>query len=268
MEKEEIDPDDANEADPTVDANNADRTHAPLVQVAPQQAALTPAEAEELLAALARTYLKPYEASARSPQLSRNVEKLLATSRFLRAASDHPDNDVLYRELGKEIEKAPVSQVIDDLHKVGMLDALDNAPRALYANLPRTAIPREDLELLRRAGVEDPEAELTLMLYRARDFAAAKEIPSEVVLEAQKILKRQGDQMKNSNAAAPSPQKKRKLFNGIGKIFTGLVVGTGNALLLAGTVVAPNPATPFLAIGSGGAAVGSVLGGVGDLRGE
>jgi hypothetical protein len=250
-----------------VDANDADRTHAPLVQVAPQLTALTPGEVEELLAALARTYLKPYELATRSPELRDGVERLLATSRFLRAVSDRPDNSVLSGELGREIEMAPVSQVIDGLRDVGMLDALDNAPRALYANLPRTAIPREDLDLLRRAGVEDPEAELTLMLYRARDFAAANEIPSEVVLQAGEILKRQGGQMRNTNIDVPQP-KKRKLFNGIGKILTGLVTGAGNALLAAGTIAAPNPATAFLAIGSGAIAIGSVSQGVGDLRGE
>lgn len=167
----------------------------------------------------------------------------------------------------RELQIAPVNQVIDGLRDVGMLDALDNAPRGLYANLPRTAIPREDLDLLRRAGVEDPEAELTLMLYGARDFAAANQTPSEVVLQAAATLRIQGGQIRNLNTDVPQP-KKRKLFNGIGKILTGLVTGAGNALLAAGTIVAPNPATAYLAVGSGAIAIGSVFQGVGDLRGE
>jgi hypothetical protein len=63
-------------------------------------------------------------------------------------------------------------------------------------------------------------------------------------------------------------KKKRKIFNGIGKLLGGAVAGIGNALLVAGTLIAPNPATGYGAIVSGGIAVTSFFAGLGDLKGE
>lgn len=37
-------------------------------------------------------------------------------------------------------------------------------------------------------------------------------------------------------------KKKRKIFNGIGKILSGGILGAGNVLLGTGGIVAPNPA--------------------------
>jgi hypothetical protein len=68
---------------------------------------------------------------------------------------------------------------------------------------------------------------------------------------------------------AVEPQKKkRKIFNGIGKLLGGSAAGIGNVLLLTGSIVAPNPATLYAAIASGGIAVSTLFAGIGDLRGE
>lgn len=62
-------------------------------------------------------------------------------------------------------------------------------------------------------------------------------------------------------------RKKRKLFNGIGKILAGAIVGGGNILVATATIAAPNPLL-FGLIGSSAVAVGGILQGIGDLRGE
>jgi len=68
---------------------------------------------------------------------------------------------------------------------------------------------------------------------------------------------------------APQEQKKkRKIFNGNGKLLGGSAAGIGNVLLLTGSIIAPNPATIYAAIASGGIAVSTLFGGIGDLRGE
>jgi hypothetical protein len=116
--------------------------------------------------------------------------------------------------------------------------------------------------------VVEPEAELTLMLHSVREFGAYGDLWVEVVLqEARSPLREHGGRMADTAANVPAP-KKSKLFNGIGNIIAGLATGGANALLAAGTVVAPNPATGYLALGSAAIAVGSVFKGVGDLRGE
>ena len=232
-----------------------------------QMTTLNDREVEELLTALAKKHLRPYELASRGPDLRENVERLLSTLRFLRSVSDRPENAVLYRELGKEIEAAPARPIVNSLRDLGILDALDEAPRLLFANLRRPAIPSDDLDLFRRGGIEDPEAELTILLYRAREFALAGKIPSEVLQEAPEVLKKQGERMQMEQDD-PAPLKKRKLFNGIGNLVTGLLTGGANGLLAAGSIVAPNPATAYLAVGSATMAVGAIFKGVGDLRGE
>lgn len=72
----------------------------------------------------------------------------------------------------------------------------------------------------------------------------------------------------SANKPVEPETKKRKIFNGVGKLLAGAVTAAGNVLLATGTVVAPNPATAYAAIGSSALAIGSLLQGMGDLRGE
>jgi hypothetical protein len=121
--------------------------------------------------------------------------------------------------------------------------------------------------MLLRGGIEDPEAELTILLYTARDFALTGETASKVFEEAVEVLKSKGKYMKTNQQSA-APRRKRKLFNGVGNLLMGLATAGGNALLVAGILAAPNPATGYAAIGSAAVAVGAVFKGLVDLRGE
>lgn len=224
-------------------------------------------EVEELLRALARKHLRPQILASLGPEFRKNVEQLLSTYRFLRVVYDRPEDVELYRVLGKEIETAPARPIVESLHGLGILDALDDAPRLLFANLRRSTIPIDDLDMLLRGGIEDPEAEITLLLYSARDFAPTGKKPSETMEEAAEVLRRTGEQMKTDQDNTP-PLKKRKLLNGIGNLIMGLTMAGGNALLFTGTIAAPNPATAFLSIGSAATAIGAVFKGIGDLQGE
>ena len=89
--------------------------------------------------------------------------------------------------------------------------------------------------------------------------------PSQTVEHAVETLREAASQLQ---PAGPPPAKKRKLFNGIGKILAGAVMGAGNTLLACGPFVAPNPATAYTALGSAALAVGSMSQGIGDIRGE
>jgi hypothetical protein len=251
-----------------LDASDFEHSTATISRSEPlTRTAMTDQELEQLLTALARKHLKPRLLASVAPALRDNVERLLSTRRFLRVVADRPENPGVYQALGTEIETAPAQPVVDSLRDLGILDALDDAPRQLFANLRRTAIPNEDLSILLRGGVEDPEAELTLLLYFVRELAISGEAPSKIFEEAVRALKNEGEQLK-TNQVDVAPRNKRKMFNGIGNLLMGLATAGGNALLLAGTVVAPNPATGYAAIGSAAVAVGAVFKGLGDLRGE
>ncbi len=158
------------------------------------------------------------------------------------------------------------------MREAGVLVALDVAPDVTFAELRRNAIPDEDLRLLRDAGVDDPEAEITILIHYGRKRVGNREaIPSAIAKEARDEFKRAPERilgLSNDPSASHVEVKKKKLFNGIGKILAGAVTAAGNLLLATGTVMAPNPATAYGVIGSSALAVGSICQGIGDLRWE
>src|SRR5439155_9258769 len=191
-------------------------------------AELSDAEFEGLLPALAKKHLRPEALSSDGPMLHANVESLLSTRRLLSVVCERPEYAQLYQALGREIEAAPASHVINTLRDLGILDALEEAPQLLFTNLRRSAIPTDDLRIFRRSSIEDPEAEMALLLYHARDFASAGQSPSETLEQAAEVLRRKGEQMKTGQDMA-APLKRRKLLNGIGNLLMGLATAGGNA---------------------------------------
>ena len=106
---------------------------------------------------------------------------------------------------------------------------------------------------------------LTLAVHRAHALALSGKLPSYIAEETAQALPTALDALHQDLLPA---RKKRKILNGIGKILGGAVAGIGNAFLVTGTVAAPNPATGYAAIASGGIAVSSFFAGLGDLKGE
>ena len=92
--------------------------------------------------------------------------------------------------------------------------------------------------------------------------------PSGEEEELKRAGERLGEVASEQERSEASQRKKRKLFNGIGKILAGTIAGAGNLMLAAGTIVAPNPATAYGVIASSALAVGGICQGIGDLRGE
>jgi hypothetical protein len=177
------------------------------------------------------------------------------------------------RDLLHELMQTPIFDGFNAMEQIGILEALDDATDAVFANLRRSAIPDEDVQFLYRAGIADPELEITIAieyarrrirparLGLARELREFKDIHREAADRLEKVL---SDSSKDREAQP----KKRKILNGIGKILGGAIAGAGNVLLLCGTIVAPNPATGYGAIASSAIAVAGVFQGAGDLRGE
>jgi len=239
---------------------------------------MTDDEYREYLAALGSKYLRITALHRFGPggpwdHLNYEIERLSSTARFVTAVSDRSENSAVVKALADELRNVYVDHIIDAMEYTGVLAALDEAPDITFANLRRSVIPAEDVQLLRHAGIEDPEAEITLIIHYSRKRLGHSEArPSETVRQAQEELKRAADRVdkipSDSNLSDQPEKKKRKIFNGIGKILAGTITGAGNLLLAAGTVVAPNPATAYGVIGSSALAVGGICQGIGDLRGE
>jgi hypothetical protein len=235
---------------------------------------MTDEEYREYLSALARRHMQPIRLSGMRPdgeRLYQAIEMLSSTARFARAVSERSEDTGLVKSLEKELDHWGVKYVVDEMRQSGVLAALDEAPDITFAELRRNVIPEEDARLLRGAGVDDPEAEITLLIHYARKRLGHGEIrPSEAVERVGEEVKRATERIVFlSNQPSGSVEvKKRKIFNGIGKILAGTVTAAGNLLLATGTVIAPNPATAYGVIGSSAIAVGSICQGIGDLRGE
>jgi len=54
------------------------------------------------------------------------------------------------------------------MERIGISEALNDATDAVFANLRRSAIPDEYVQFLSRAGIANPELEITIMIEYAR----------------------------------------------------------------------------------------------------
>jgi hypothetical protein len=152
----------------------------------------------------------------------------------------------LLNQLLGQLEDSPVADVRRIMDGAGLLDALDEAPSLVFGQFRRSAIPPEDMEILRQAGFSDDEIEVLLAVAvdQAHALAGHGLPPSSVVADAEEAL-RHAIKTLSSLSMAVEPQtkkkKKRKILNGIGKLLGGSAAGIGNILLLTGSIVAPNP---------------------------
>ncbi len=244
---------------------------------------MTDEEYKRFLTALAAKHLRPRAIGDFKDieSLQYSMSNMTRVSRRVQDAREEQSHEkpryesISLEELANELRKTPLSDGFAAMYRVGIVDALDDATDAVFSNLRRSAIPDEDVQFLYRAGFADPELEITILIeYANRRISSSREsvaqelrqigdLNREAAERMDKALKQFGKEPKREEQP-----KKRKILNGIGKILGGAIAGTGNVLLLLGTIAAPNPATGYGAIASGGIALTGVLSGLGDIRGE
>lgn len=239
---------------------------------------MTDEEYRELLDALGRRHLRLGVLDRHGPMgelhhLAYDLDRLSSLSRFVKVVAERSEDRRLYKPLGDELENAYIGSVTHAMERAGVIDALDDAAAVVFQNLRRSAIPDEDQEILRRAGVEDPEAEITLIVHYTRHHVGMQDMhPSTITATAEEEAKRIGKRLQQMGESTEdefkASKKPRKLFIGIGRILAGAVTGAGNLLLGAGTIAAPNPALAYAVIGSAALAIGSMSQGIGDFRDE
>ena len=241
---------------------------------------MTDDEYREYLNALAAKYLRAsdlvWHFHGLKGELGYEIERLSSTARLARVVAERSEDPALVNTLAQALQNTYLDGVIAAMDSSGVLAALDEAPDITFGQMRRSAIPAEDVRFLRDAGVEDADAEITLLIHYSRQRFGERQaelVPSEITHRAQDELRNAGTQLQQAVLPPPdssnrSERKKRKLFNGIGKILAGTVTGAGNLLLATGTILAPNPATAYGVIASSALAVGGICQGIGDLRGE
>jgi hypothetical protein len=232
---------------------------------------MTDEEYSSFIKALARIHLGHFRvARERADDTRRAFDRVSATVRLWKLARELDAEGALLNQLLEQLEVSPVADVRRIMDGAGLLDALDEAPSLVFGQFRRSAIPPEDMEILRQAGFSDDEIEVLLAVAvdQAHALAGLGLPPSSVVADAEEALRHAIKTLSSLSMAVEPQKKKRKLFNGIGKLLGGSAAGIGNILLLTGSIVAPNPASLYAAIASGGIAVSTFFAGIGDLRGE
>lgn len=248
---------------------------------------MTDSEYREFLTALVRRHFRAWRTHRYGPgggeaELSHLIETLSYVARLSRVVADRSHNlknnqKLLCKVLADDLRKVSyMGSLFGVMRHTGLLDALDEQPRLVFKNLRRSAIPDEDAQLLGRCGVENPEAEITILIAYCRseldpDRCRLADV-EEGAMSALKDVASQLESFASDEAVGQSTSTtsgpKTKLFNGVGRILTGAVTGAGNLLLATGSVVAPNPAIAYGVLGSTALAIGSIFQGIGDIRGE
>jgi hypothetical protein len=234
---------------------------------------MTDEEYREFLDAIYQRYVRAWRSIHHPEGLSHlhyKIERLASMSRFARAIAERADHVELYAALGSEIKYSYLSHTLDES---GILDALDAHAEEVFAGLRRSAIPDVDLEYLRLAGFDKPDAEVVLIIRYARSrLASSERSPKQIVSQANEELERLGEALESSaksdNLKEEGRKKPPKVFNGISKILAGGVTAAGNMLLGLGALGRPGPAAGHAVIASCALAVAAIGQGIGDLRGE
>lgn len=188
-------------------------------------------------------------------------------------------NDPIYQSLHQETETNPneMRQLNDILEEIGVHELLGDLADSPDVNVV-SELPLDPYEarLLKSAGHPKPEtAVLKFLHFAAKDLAvlaSARKVLEEaetVSLTAHSsitdIINQQQVPPIEVETETKQP-KRRKLFSGLGKLFSGLVLLSGNAIVIPAVTLGSLMALPVLGSLAGGiAAVGE---GIGQLRGE
>lgn len=238
---------------------------------------MTDEEYFQLLNALAAKYLAakghrrdPHYLWHENERLRADLESASEAARLLKVVQDRPDDTYLLNALRERLTKtSPIERAKTALEETGLLESLEEAGSVVFKQLRRRSIPLEDTRFLRDAGYTDDEIEILFALAIDKAHHLSGEGLAASLSEAAHSLEKSLERLERlPRPESVVPPKKRKLFNGLGKILGGSIAGIGNALMATGTILAPNPATAAGSIASAAVAIPAILAGVGDLRGE
>lgn len=196
---------------------------------------MTDQEYKDFLTALARKHL------ARAPHifygeggrysLEEYLTRLCSVAQFAKVVSERSENSVLVKELANELRSLKFRRVAEAMDAAGVLEALDEFPEVTFWHLQRSAIPDEDVNFMQRAGVDDPEVEITLAIHYARNRITKPDAaPSTIVRQAEEALLRAADRLETEETGNllrgpnPDPEKKKKKSSSMESERSSLVV--------------------------------------------
>lgn len=243
-------------------------------------------ETQELLEALGRKELNLDFSEEDIRELKQAMREISSTARLAHTIADRPRRTDLYEALADELDALSESPAFDVMERAGLTDLLDENFGVIVTQLSPNDIPPEDHDFLRTCGMTTPKDEVTITITRLRmgawpstDGGRRRAPAAELMQVSRHAVRasaselRQGGEVvmpsqSSQNHLSSLPKKPKKYFNGIGKILSGVVAGTGNVLIGAGAIPATAGTAAAAVFASGALSLGLVMQGIGDLRGE
>lgn len=228
---------------------------------------MTDEEYVDLLKAAADEYIRLSEferLKISQRPLNHAVDRLSSTARFARVVGDRTENAELCNMLANELSDRcqDYDDVVDAVETTGILDALRLGDGIIIRELRPGALPADEMEHLRRSGVENPESLIKLIAAIARSSYSNSKTPETIFKEGRNKI---GFAINSLPVPSPNsgPQRNRKICSGISRILGGAVLAGAN---IWGAVATGGAAAA--ALGSVGASVVFIGEGIGNLRGE
>ena len=211
-----------------------------------------------------------------------NTARLL---RFIEQECDNPDE--IYRTFTRERVARAIGDVSDSMRFAdrvmrdgGYYDALDAFGPEIIAGLRPKHLPKYDDDILRDCGSPDPAAERRGLVNLARRrLEREAKWTNETTIAVR--LNHSVDELAEENSAfqkakgadgpdTEPPKKPRRWFKGLGQIAQGAALSIADVAVAAGALHVPvSPETQtWGAIVSVVTGIGTILNGIGDLRGE
>ncbi len=234
---------------------------------------MTEKEYIEFLEALAAEYVGLNRSKMllrKSGYFRESMDELLSLARFVKVAEERANTkNVVLKALGSELRTVSWHTVSNILEDTGINEALDAYSDTLLANFRVSVVPKEDLDILRLAGIGNPEAVMRIVEVQARNLsklAATNDFQlSSAVASAGGELHKVG---KKLEATASNEEKKpRKWFKGLGRVLAGGAGVLGNVLLGVGAIPAATPVGAAAVLGSCTGAIVLIGDGLEAIRG-
>jgi len=221
--------------------------------------------------------------------LLKEMKAISSTARLAHTIADRPEQVEMYAVLGRELVSVINGRAFEIYVRTGVADVLDSQRSMIFPALTEDLIPIEDLQFLIDCGIKNPKDEITIAVRKLNHgYYSANVIENRPILisdlmqiSSERLVRvtegflqsaQTDDSASKLNSPSQNPlqpsKKPKKIFNGIGKILSGLVAGTGNVLIGAGAIPATGGAATAGVIASAAFSVGMIMQGVGDLRGE
>ena len=214
--------------------------------------------------------------------------RLTRATRALRFIKDYAENDEdISRSFTLEMVKETIRSVKHGVQMnnelvvdTGIADVIQDYFGEIVDGMSVDHFPKEDFEVLQQAGSSDSHREIIALVYliKSRKEQLIRESRQvrfsqslgEVAQRVERIENTFPQEPAKPNQLNKKPVVKRATFKGIGSIAQGALMTMTNITLAAGlwSVPLPPETTSLGAVVSATTGIGTILTGIGELRGE